>query len=319
MLNLFVGVIIDNFNRIRREEGKSILVTQAQEAWRRAELRMRAMQPVPRPPPPPDSAVPLVQRLRKAQQACYKLTAEAGCENTPESAKFDNFIMGCIIVNTVSMSCSHFGQGDVAVKAIEVLNGIFAAIFTAEAAVKILGVGKRYVLCICFGMLPLPRLVWTSAHTTTNPPPHPTTNRQPPTTNHLPTARYFKESWNKFDFLVVCVTDLGVVLKWATGVAIGPIGTTVRAVRVLRIVRLVNKAPTLRAVFNALMLTLPSLCNVSALLFLMYFIYAVLGVQLFAAVQLGDSLNHHANFQTFGQSLSLVVRASTGEAWNYIM
>jgi hypothetical protein len=131
--------------------------------------------------------------------------------------------------------------------------------------------------------------------------------------------RYFDDAWNKFDFLVVCMTDFGLVLEWATGVAIGPIGTAVRAVRILRIIRLVNKAPTLRAVFNALMLTLPSLCNVSALLFLMYFIYAVLGVQLFAAVQLGDSLNHHANFQTFGQSLSLVVRASTGEAWNYVM
>lgn len=36
------------------------------------------------------------------------------------------------------------------------------------------------------------------------------------------------------------------------------------------VARLLDKAPTLRAVFNALMLTLPSLCNVSALLFLMY-------------------------------------------------
>jgi hypothetical protein len=34
-LDRFVGVIIDNFNRIRREEGKSVLVTEEQEKWRR--------------------------------------------------------------------------------------------------------------------------------------------------------------------------------------------------------------------------------------------------------------------------------------------
>ena len=45
----------------------------------------------------------------------------------------------------------------------------------------------------------------------------------------------------------------------------------------------------------------------------------MLGVQLFAAVQLGDTMNSHANFQNFGTALSLVVRASTGESWNYIM
>ena len=43
--------------------------------------------------------------------------------------------------------------------------------------------------------------------------------------------------------------------------------------------------------------TLPAMGNMTSLLFLMYFIYAVLGVQLFAKVRLNDNgaFNIHAN------------------------
>jgi hypothetical protein len=70
-----------------------------------AQTRSRAMKPLDRPPPPPDLGTSLLQPLRRLQQQCYKLTSEAGYENTEASSLFDNFVMLCIIVNTLGMSC----------------------------------------------------------------------------------------------------------------------------------------------------------------------------------------------------------------------
>ena len=66
-------------------------------------------------------------------------------------------------------------------------------------------------------------------------------------------------------------------------------------------------------------MTLPQLLNVACLLALLMFIYAVLGVNLFAKVRLGSALNHHANFQTFSGAIFVLVRCVTGEFWNGIM
>lgn len=71
--------------------------------------------------------------------------------------------------------------------------------------------------------------------------------------------------------------------------------------------------------FNTLVVTLPSLGNIAALLFLLFFIYSVMGVQLFAHVKFGFYLNRHANFRSFGTAMLTLVRASTGENWNGIM
>merc|ERR1719456_1313162 len=68
-----------------------------------------------------------------------------------------------------------------------------------------------------------------------------------------------------------------------------------------------------------MILTLPSLVNVGGILFLLFFIYAVLGMQLFARVAHGEYLSDRANFQSFGSSLVTLFRASTGESWNGIM
>ena len=65
--------------------------------------------------------------------------------------------------------------------------------------------------------------------------------------------------------------------------------------------------------------SLPALINVGSLLFLFLYIYAVLGMNLFATIKLQASLNEKANFQTFGLSMLTLFRSSTGENWNYLM
>lgn len=60
--------------------------------------------------------------------------------------------------------------------------------------------------------------------------------------------------------------------------------------------------------------------NVFALLILVYFIFAVLGVFMFANVTQGDIIDPvYMNFSNFTQALIILFRVSTGEDWPKIM
>ena len=124
---------------------------------------------------------------------------------------------------------------------------------------------------------------------------------------------YWRDGWNRFDMLLVLATDIGLVVKAATRTDVGAFASVIRVFRVCRIVRLVKSAKGLRSIFNTLMLTLPAMGNITSLLFLMYFIYAVLGVQLFAKVRLNDygAFNIHANVSHTAAPLAAVCCPST--------
>jgi len=72
-------------------------------------------------------------------------------------------------------------------------------------------------------------------------------------------------------------------------------------------------------IIETLYVTIPALTNIGGLLLLFLYIFSVLGVFLFAEVQLQTNLEIHANFQSFGLAFLTLIRCSTGEAWNYIM
>jgi len=74
----------------------------------------------------------------------------------------------------------------------------------------------------------------------------------------------------------------------------------------------------IRRMFGAFLGTLTELVNVASLLFLLLFMYAVLGMNLFANVKLQDNLNENANFQSVGLSLLTLFSVSTGENWPHI-
>src|SRR3546814_6177131 len=68
----------------------------------------------------------------------------------------------------------------------------------------------------------------------------------------------------------------------------------------------------MKQLFRTLIVTLPGLANVTGLLFLLFFVYAVVGVQLFANVAYHGSYNEQANFRTFGSAMLLLLRMATG-------
>lgn len=63
----------------------------------------------------------------------------------------------------------------------------------------------------------------------------------------------------------------------------------------------------------------PKVMNVMSLFVLALFIYACVGINLFAKVKHIESINEKYNFQTFGKSMISLFRFATGDAWSSFM
>ena len=131
--------------------------------------------------------------------------------------------------------------------------------------------------------------------------------------------RYFTDSaWNRFDFAIVVGTDIGFILSYANiGIDISTTATVIRSFRIMRIFRLLKKYG--RVVLDTLVNIIPQITNIMSLIFLLIFIYSVLGISLFADVKYGTTYNSDNNFRTFPKSIVLILRCMTGEDWNLIM
>lgn len=92
-----------------------------------------------------------------------------------------------------------------------------------------------------------------------------------------------------------------------------------RIFRIARLLRLVEFAKGIRRLLWALMISLPALFNIGTLLFMVIFIYAIIGMSAFGHVKREGELSDTVNFETFGSALLLLFRLSTGSGWNDIM
>jgi hypothetical protein len=99
----------------------------------------------------------------------------------------------------------------------------------------------------------------------------------------------------------------------------GSVMSALRLFRVARLFRLVRFLKGLNRLFNAFILSLPKLANVGSILFLLIFLFAVLGVDIFAKVRLLGAHNEQANFKSFWRAIITLLRCMTGEAWNDLM
>ena len=256
ILNLFVGVVINTFDHEKDKLSLNHILTPKQQEWIQIQLLCYRSKPIIK-------SKPSGSRIRN----CLLKIAEA--------TWFENLILTFIILNTILLSLVWYPDYPGELETIlNILNYIFAGIFTMEACIKLLGLG-------CKG--------------------------------------YFRQGWNVFDFIIVVGTFISVLISLTTNISVGPQATVLRSFRIGRIFRLVKKAKSLRMIFNTFIVTLPSLANVGGLLFLLLYIYSVLGVSLFAEVQANGSITEYANFQSFGVAFLTLIRASTGENWNLLM
>ena len=98
--------------------------------------------------------------------------------------------------------------------------------------------------------------------------------------------RYFRDYWNVFDFLIVIGSLVFIVLKYGFKVTLLMTATQViRALRIGRILKLFRNLKSLQVVFSTFINTLPALMNVGGLMFLIMYIFAVIGMNLFAKIK----------------------------------
>jgi len=85
---------------------------------------------------------------------------------------------------------------------------------------------------------------------------------------------YFNNPWNVFDFIIVAVCFIPNIDTHFV--------TVLRLARILRVFRVISIFPKLQLLVNALLKSIPSMGYVVVLLFLVFYIYAVLGSFLFS-------------------------------------
>ncbi|XP_035763902.1 voltage-dependent P/Q-type calcium channel subunit alpha-1A-like isoform X2 [Neolamprologus brichardi] len=133
---------------------------------------------------------------------------------------------------------------------------------------------------------------------------------------------YFKDAWNIFD----CVTVLGSI----TDILVTELGMNnfinlsfLRLFRAARLIKLLRQGETIRILLWTFVQSFKALPYVCLLIAMLFFIYAIIGMQLFGNIAIeegGDSaINQHNNFRTFVEALMLLFRSATGEAWHEIM
>ena len=257
-LNLFIGVIIDNFNEQKKKTGGSleIFMTDDQKKYYHAMKKMRSKKPI-----------------KAMTRPKFKL--QAYTFDMVTSKRFDLAIMLIIGLNMFVMALEHYGQSAEFSQALEMLNLTFIAIFTLECFCKI------------FAM------------------------------RHF----YFREPWNIFDFIVVSLSILGVLMKeYVAKYFVSPtLLRVVRVVKVGRVLRLVKGAKGIRTLLFALAMSLPALFNICLLLFLVMFIYAIFGMSFFMNVRKRSGLDETFNFETFTSSFIVLFQMSTSAGWEVVL
>ena len=98
---------------------------------------------------------------------------------------------------------------------------------------------------------------------------------------------YFADSWNLFDFFIVVITLIFLLLKLTpSGIEFGSGPTILRALRIGRILRLLKRLKRLQIIFMTLVDSAPSLGSLGLLLIILFFMFAIIGRSMFSFAQM---------------------------------
>ncbi|KAL4238010.1 hypothetical protein ACF0H5_002721 [Mactra antiquata] len=120
---------------------------------------------------------------------------------------------------------------------------------------------------------------------------------------------YLKDGWNVFDFFIVILSFLEMLLEGVKGLSV------LRTFRLLRVFKLAKSWPTLNMLISIVARTLGALGNLTFVLAIVIFIFAVMGQQLFS----NDYNRVYAdnmprwNFKDFLHAFMIVFRVLCGE------
>uniref|UniRef100_A0A4W5R8F1 Voltage-dependent L-type calcium channel subunit alpha n=1 Tax=Hucho hucho TaxID=62062 RepID=A0A4W5R8F1_9TELE len=281
MMNIFVGFVIVTFQEQGEKEYKNCELDKNQRQCVEYALKAR----------------PLRRYIPKNPYQ-YKFWYVVN------STGFEYIMFVLIMLNTLCLAVQHYGQSATFNYVMDILNMVFTAVFTAEMVLKLIAFKPR--LCV------------------------EKKDRDP---------GYFGDAWNVFDALVVMGSIVDIVLSEidpydnARMTAAPPLFpsntedsarisiTFFRLFRVMRLVKLLSRGEGIRTLLWTFIKSFQALPYVALLIAMLFFIYAVIGMQVFGKVAMvdGTHINRNNNFQTFPQAVLLLFRCATGEAWQEIM
>nr|XP_029478765.1 dihydropyridine-sensitive L-type skeletal muscle calcium channel subunit alpha-1-like isoform X1 [Oncorhynchus nerka] len=218
------------------------------------------------------------------------------------SCYFEYAMFFLIMLNTLCLGMQHCNQSAHVTKLSDTLNMIFTVLFTVEMILKLIAFKAK---------------------------------------------GYFGDPWNVFDFLIVIGSVVDVILSEVDAALASSGGlyclhgcaqtnpmqaiadsenarvsiTFFRLFRVMRLVKLLNRSEGIRNLLWTFIKSFQALPYVALLIVMLFFIYAVIGMQVFGKIALvdGTQINRNNNFQTFPQAVLLLFRCATGEAWQEVM
>ncbi|MCI4380806.1 hypothetical protein PGIGA_G00244170 [Pangasianodon gigas] len=218
------------------------------------------------------------------------------------SCYFEYLMFFLIILNTLCLGMQHCNQSDHITKLSDTLNVIFTVLFTIEMIVKLIAFKAK---------------------------------------------GYFGDPWNVFDFLIVVGSIVDVVLSQVDAalessgglyclhgcVEANPMQaiayeenarvsiTFFRLFRVLRLIKLLNRSEGIRNLLWTFIKSFQAFPHIALIIVMLFFIYAVIGMQVFGKIALvdGTEINRNNHFQTFPQAILLLFRCVTGEGWPKVM
>ncbi|XP_077655034.1 voltage-dependent L-type calcium channel subunit alpha-1C isoform X16 [Urocitellus parryii] len=205
------------------------------------------------------------------------------------STYFEYLMFVLILLNTICLAMQHYGQSCLFKIAMNILNMLFTGLFTVEMILKLIAFKPKH---------------------------------------------YFCDAWNTFDALIVVgsIVDIAITeVNPAEHTQCSPSMnaeensrisiTFFRLFRVMRLVKLLSRGEGIRTLLWTFIKSFQALPYVALLIVMLFFIYAVIGMQVFGKIALNDTteINRNNNFQTFPQAVLLLFRCATGEAWQDIM
>ncbi|XP_044535030.1 voltage-dependent L-type calcium channel subunit alpha-1C [Gracilinanus agilis] len=194
------------------------------------------------------------------------------------STYFEYLMFILILLNTICLAMQHYGQSCLFKIAMNILNMLFTGLFTVEMILKLIAFKPK---------------------------------------------GYFSDPWNVFDFLIVIGSIIDVILSEtnpAEHTQCSPSMnaeensrisiTFFRLFRVMRLVKLLSRGEGIRTLLWTFIKSFQALPYVALLIVMLFFIYAVIGMQVFGKIALNDTteINRNNNFQTFPQAVLLLFR-----------
>ncbi|XP_039402058.1 voltage-dependent L-type calcium channel subunit alpha-1C isoform X4 [Mauremys reevesii] len=205
------------------------------------------------------------------------------------STYFEYLMFVLILLNTICLAMQHYGQSCSFKQAMNILNMLFTGLFTVEMILKLIAFKPK---------------------------------------------GYFSDPWNVFDFLIVIGSIIDVILSETNPAEHTQCSSSMNAeensrisitffrlFRVMRLVKLLSRGEGIRTLLWTFIKSFQALPYVALLIVMLFFIYAVIGMQVFGKIALNDTshINRNNNFQTFPQAVLLLFRCATGEGWQEIM